>query len=65
MQLNENWESKLVVLEIFKDGWDKSLKSLTNIFNDTLLKDKLLQESMLSLLVPIFKGKRDPLNPNS
>ena len=27
--------------------------------------DKLLEEWMLSSLVPIFKGKGDPLNPNS
>ena len=38
---------------------------LTNIFNDILFKDKLAEEWMLSPLVPIFKGKRDPLNPNS
>ena len=44
---------------------DKCLKSLTNIFNDTLFKDKLPEEWMLSLLVLIFEGQRDPLNPNS
>ena len=41
------------------------MKSLTNIFNDILFKDKLPKEWMLSSLVPIFKGKGDPLNPNS
>ena len=34
-------------------------ETLTNIFNDILFKD------MLSLLVPTFSGKGDPLNPNS
>ena len=52
-------------IELFKAGEDKCLKSLTNIFNDILLKDKLLGEWMLSVLVPIFKEKGDPLNPNS
>ena len=42
-----------------------SLKSLRNIFNDILFKDKLPEEWMLSLLVPIFKGKGNPINPNS
>ena len=49
-----------VALEIFKAGGDKCLKSLTNIFNDILLKSKLPEEWMLSSLVPIFKGKGDP-----
>ena len=40
-----------------------SLKSLRNIFNDILFKDKLPEEWMLSSLVPIFKG--NPINPNS
>ena len=52
-------------VEFFKAGGDKCLKSFTNIFNDILFKDKLRQECMLSSLVPIFKGKVDPLNPNS
>ena len=51
-------------MKIGKAGGDKCLKSLTNIFN-ILLKDKLPEEWMLSSLVPIFKGKGDPLNPNS
>ena len=42
-----------VAIELLKVGGDQSL---TNIFN-TFFKDKLL--------VPIFKGKGDPLNPNS
>ena len=54
-----------VAIELFKAGGDKSLKSLTNIFNDILFKDKLLAEWILSLLVTIFKGKEDPLNSNS
>ena len=54
-----------VALEMFKAGRDKCLKSLTNIFNDILFKNKLPEEWMLSSLVPIFKGKGDPLNPNS
>ena len=43
----------------------KCLKYLTSTFNDTLFKDKLPEEWMLSSLVPILKGKGDPLNPNS
>ena len=54
-----------VAIELFKAGGDKSLKSLTNIFNDILFKDKLPAEWILSLLVTIFKGKEDPLNSNS
>ena len=54
-----------VALEMFKAGGDKRLKSLTNIFNYILFKNKLPEEWMLSSIVPIFKGKRDPLNPNS
>ena len=53
-----------VAIEVFKAGGVKSLKSLTNIFNDILFKDKLLAEWILSLLVTIFKGKEDPLNSN-
>ena len=54
-----------VAIELFKAGGDKCLKSLTNTFNDILFKDKLPEEWMLSLLVPNFKGKGDPLNSNS
>ena len=50
---------------MFKVGGDKCLKSLTNLFNHILLKGKLQEEWILSSLVPIFKGKGDPLNPNS
>ena len=53
-----------VAVEMFKVGEDKCLNSLTNIFN-MLFKDKLPEEWMLSSLVPIFKGRRDPFNPNS
>ena len=44
---------------------DKYLKSLTIIFNYILFKDKLPEKWILSSLVPIFKGKGDPHNPNS
>ena len=54
-----------VTIELLKAGGDKRLKSLTNIFNDILFKDNLPEERMVSSLVPIFKGTRDPLNPNS
>ena len=50
---------------MFKAGGDKCLKSLTNIVNDIMLKDKLLNGWMFRTLVPIFKGKGDPLNPNT
>ena len=50
-----------VALEMFKACEDKCLKSLTNIFNDILFKDKLPKEWMLNLLVPILKGKGIPL----
>ena len=64
----ENPESKWtlwVAIESFQAGGDKCLKSLINIFNDILFQDKLPEEWMLSSLVSIFKGKGDPLNPNS
>ena len=35
-----------VALEKFEGGEDKCLKSLTNIFNDILFKDKLPEEWM-------------------
>ena len=54
-----------VAVELFKAGRDKCFKSLRNIFNDILFKDKLPEKWMLSLLVPIFQGKGNPLNPNS
>ena len=47
---------------MFKVGGYKCLKSLINIFNDILFKDKLLEEGMLLSLVPIFQGKGDPLS---
>ena len=33
-----------VATELFKAGGDKCLKSLTNIFNEILFKDKLPEE---------------------
>ena len=54
-----------VAIELLKANGDKCLKSLINKFNDFLFKKKLPEEWMLSSLVPIFKGKGDPLNPNS
>ena len=45
-----------VALEMFKASGDKCLKSLTNTFNDILFTDKLLEEWIMSWLVP---------NPNS
>ena len=54
-----------VAIELLKAGADKCLKYLTNILNDILFKYKLPEEWMLSMLVPIFKEKEDPLNPNS
>ena len=65
MKIGKASEPSGVALEIFKACGDKCLKSLTNIFNDILFKNKLPEEWMLSSLVPTFKGKRDPLNPNS
>ena len=65
MKIRKASETSGVAIELFKAGGDKCLKSLTNIFNDILFKDKLPEEWMLSLLVLIFKGKGDPLNPNS
>ena len=38
-----SWPSDIAI-ELFKAGGDKCLKSLTNIFNDILFKDKLLEE---------------------
>ena len=37
-----------VGIELFKAVGDKCLKSLTNIFNDILFKDKLPEEWILS-----------------
>ena len=60
-----NGSSGNLDLEIFKAVGDKCLKSLTNIFHDILLKDKSLEEWVLSSLVPIFRVKENSLNPNS
>ena len=38
-----------VAIELFKTGGDKCLKSLTNMCNDILFKDKLPEGWMLSL----------------
>ena len=65
MKIGKASGSSGVALEMFKVGGDKCLKSFTNIFNDILFKNKLPEEWMLSSFVPIFKGKGDPLNPNS
>ena len=51
-----------VAIELLKGGGEQCLKSLTNIFNDILFIDKLLDEWMFSSLVPIFKRKGDLLN---
>ena len=51
--------------ELSKAGGDKCLKSLTNIFNDILFKDKLSEEQILSSLLPTFEGKGNALNSNS
>ena len=62
---NKNRETSgpsVVAIEMFKTGGDKCLKSLTNIFNDILFKEKLHEEWMLSSLVPIFKRKGETLN---
>ena len=67
MNLMKIWKTNgplEVALEMLKADGDKCLKYLTNIFNDILLKDKLPGQWMLSLVVPILKGKGDPLNPN-
>ena len=51
-----------VAVELIKAGEEKCLKSLTNIVNILFLDT---EKWMLSSLVPIFKDKGDPLNPNS
>ena len=61
-ELYENQESNWTYS---KPGGDKCLKSLINIFNDILFKDKIPEEWMLSSLEPIFKGPEDPLHQNS
>ena len=60
-------QSRIIDIEIMQCAMNqmkirknKCLKSLTNIFNDTLFEDKLPEEWMLILLAPIFKGKGDP-----
>ena len=65
MKIGETCGLSWVSIQLLKGGGDRALKSLTNIFNDTLVKDKLMWEWKLSLLVQVFKGKGDPLNSNS
>ena len=60
MKIRKASGSSGVSIEVFKAGGDKCLKSLTNIFNDILFKDKLPEEWMLSSLIQIFKGKEIP-----
>ena len=43
-----------VAIELLKAGEDKCLKSLTNIFNNILLKEKSLEQWVLNFLVPIL-----------
>ena len=43
----------------------KCLKSLGNIYNDILFKDKVPEKWLLNSLAPIFKDKGNPLNQNS
>ena len=50
---------------MFNAGGDTCLKYLTTIFNDILLEVRYQSNGMLSSLVQIFKGKGNPLNPNS
>ena len=54
-----------VAIEMFRTGGDTFLKSLTNISNEISFRDQCLEEWMLSLLVPIFKGKGIPLMQTS
>ena len=52
-----------IALKILKVGGESCLKSLTIIFN-ILFDGKSPKVWMLSLLVPIFKGNRDPQSLN-
>ena len=49
-----------VVMETLTGG-APCMKSLTDILKDILFEGKLQEEWMLSLLVPIVKGKGNPL----
>ena len=44
MKIGKASDSSEVSIELFKAGGDKSLKSLTNIFNDILFKDEFPEE---------------------
>ena len=48
MKIGKVSEPSGVTIELFEAGGDKCLKSLTNMFNDLLFKDKWLEEWMLS-----------------
>ena len=52
------------VVELLRSGRKSCLESLTKIFM-RLFQNKLLNNWMLSLLVPIYKGKGGCLNSNS
>ena len=65
MKIGKASEPSGVCVKMFKACGDKCLKSLTNIINEILFQDKLPEEWILSSVVSIFKGKGDPLNPNS
>ena len=54
-------DSSGVVFDMLKAGGETCLKSLIGAFNDILFESRLEGERMLSLLVAIFKGNRDPL----
>ena len=47
-----------VAIELFKAGGDKCLKSLTNIFNDILFKDKF-PEDCVEFVSTNFKRERE------
>ena len=54
MKIGKASDPSGIPLKLFKADGDKCLEYLTNIFNDILHEDKLLEEWMLSLLVSIF-----------
>ena len=51
--------------EMLKAIREPCLISVTAISSYILFEDKLSEKRMLSLLVPVFKGKGEPLDPNS
>ena len=54
MKIGKASGTSRVAIELFKAGEDKCLKSLTNIFNNILLKEKSLEQWVLNFLVPIL-----------